>query len=536
MKLSISDYKKILKFYKLSIPKKSKNIKKKADKIIAKKFCSCIKKVQQKFKKEGIAIGICTNSVINKKGYKRGKFRCKKRRTVKLQKGGRKKTRKKRGGAPKFLCGPDIDFVPEVHFNELESIFDKLKEDTTDTILEEIVDELPSIRRDKKSGKCIGCKKLIDELVKNTMPSFVGGKILPIKNDDIIWLQQFTGVHKGGMCTIMGGRRNKKTRKKGGAKTFSFLDDLRPLLRGNWGVVYVRKDFESLIFPEPKNETIAYKMHPDFFRLSSSNLINKYRGIPLSYSEDIVNPENGKKEPRVLSWKLIKNGRMKIKSSNDTDAPFFKYVEPKQTEQGGGRRRKKKTRKKRGGEYYDDEGYCVMYEKDEFVGKNGEHLQKQKYKIYIDGKKKWMTWEEYLAEERRINEINLKSQQCQQQTMMNTISEEDDISAPCIVIYPITGKKFVRFKGVKDGGKRHKKKTRRKRGSMKKSSNNNNTKKSNKPNLKVDTKVKENLKDTIAYSPHNQQKLENPLVRKNEGNLPVTTVIADASDKDPFRY
>ena len=99
MKLSTKDYKKILKFYKLSIPEKTKNIKKKADKIIAEKFCSCIKKVQQKFKEEGIAIGICTNSVINKKGYKRGKFKCKKRRTINLHKGGkrRKKTRKKRG-------------------------------------------------------------------------------------------------------------------------------------------------------------------------------------------------------------------------------------------------------------------------------------------------------------------------------------------------------------------------------------------------------------------------------------------------------
>ena len=110
MKLSTSDYKKILKFYKLSIPKKSKNIKKKADKIIAKKFCSCIKKVQQKFKKEGIAIGICTKSVITRKGYKRGKFRCKKRRTVKLQKGGRRKTRKKRGG--------DLE-LKQIHVNDL---------------------------------------------------------------------------------------------------------------------------------------------------------------------------------------------------------------------------------------------------------------------------------------------------------------------------------------------------------------------------------------------------------------------------------
>ena len=120
------------------------------------------------------------------------------------------------GGAPKFLCGPDKDFVPAAHFARLESIFDKLKEDTTGTALEDIVDKLPSIRKDK--GKCYGCKKLIDELVKNTMPSFVGPKILPIKNDDILWLQQFTGVHKGGMCTIMGGRRKKKTRKKRGGE------------------------------------------------------------------------------------------------------------------------------------------------------------------------------------------------------------------------------------------------------------------------------------------------------------------------------
>ena len=46
------------------------------------------------------------------------------------------------------------------------------------------------------------------------MPSFVGPKILPIENDDILWLQQFTGVHKGRMCTIMGGRRKKKTRRR----------------------------------------------------------------------------------------------------------------------------------------------------------------------------------------------------------------------------------------------------------------------------------------------------------------------------------
>ena len=106
MNLSPKDYRKILKFYKLSIPKKVSNLRKKGDKIIAKKFCSCIKKVRTKFKKEGIAIGICTKSVITRKGIKRGKFNCKKRRSVKLFKGGskrctKKKTRRKRGGGKK---------------------------------------------------------------------------------------------------------------------------------------------------------------------------------------------------------------------------------------------------------------------------------------------------------------------------------------------------------------------------------------------------------------------------------------------------
>ena len=95
IRLTVTDYKKILTFYKLSIPKTYKKIKKKAEKIISKKFCSCIKKVQEKFKKEGIAIGICTKSVVNGKGYKRGKFTCKKKRTIKLYKGGRKRRTKK---------------------------------------------------------------------------------------------------------------------------------------------------------------------------------------------------------------------------------------------------------------------------------------------------------------------------------------------------------------------------------------------------------------------------------------------------------
>ena len=109
MNLSPKDYRKILKFYKLSIPKKVSNLRKKGDKIIAKKFCSCIKKVRKKFKKEGIAIGICTKSVITRKGIKRGSFNCKSKTSIDLYKGGskrstKKKTRKKRGAGGVFSC------------------------------------------------------------------------------------------------------------------------------------------------------------------------------------------------------------------------------------------------------------------------------------------------------------------------------------------------------------------------------------------------------------------------------------------------
>lgn len=98
--LTHKDYKKILKFYKRKVPKTRKKIKKAAKKILVKKFCSCIQKVQKKTKsKKYSPIGICTKSVIQDKGFKRGKFKCKKRRSIKLHKGGkrRRRTRKKKG-------------------------------------------------------------------------------------------------------------------------------------------------------------------------------------------------------------------------------------------------------------------------------------------------------------------------------------------------------------------------------------------------------------------------------------------------------
>ena len=229
-----------------------------------------------------------------KKKTQKKKRRKKKTRGRKKRKGSRKKrkkrkksTRRRKGGAPKFLCGPDIDFVPEVHFNELESILDKLKEDTAGTALEEIVDELPSIKRDKKSGKCIGCKKLIDELVKNTMPSFVGPKILPIETDKILWLQQFTGVHKSGMCAVMGGRNKKKTRRrKGGVILGRKLEELE--VGKEYYVLYLGNGHYTKFEEMEEIETGAGKMKKYKFRLRDPSF--RWPSGVLTITKELVDP------------------------------------------------------------------------------------------------------------------------------------------------------------------------------------------------------------------------------------------------------
>lgn len=88
--LTINDYKHILEFYKKPLPKSKRILKLQAEKIIASKLCRCIKKVDKN--NESRAIGICTRTVINNKGYSRGKFTCKTKKTIKLFK--KNKTRK----------------------------------------------------------------------------------------------------------------------------------------------------------------------------------------------------------------------------------------------------------------------------------------------------------------------------------------------------------------------------------------------------------------------------------------------------------
>jgi len=83
--LEPNDYRQILRFYKERIPKTKRNIKKKAESIISAKLCRCIKKVENKYNsEEGKAIGICTKTIINQKGYVRGSFKCKKKSRIKL--------------------------------------------------------------------------------------------------------------------------------------------------------------------------------------------------------------------------------------------------------------------------------------------------------------------------------------------------------------------------------------------------------------------------------------------------------------------
>jgi hypothetical protein len=76
--ISKKDYIKILEYYNISIPNNNKNIKEKAEIILANKLCGCIKKIGTSIENEPKSIGICTKTIFNKRNMKRGKFTCKK--------------------------------------------------------------------------------------------------------------------------------------------------------------------------------------------------------------------------------------------------------------------------------------------------------------------------------------------------------------------------------------------------------------------------------------------------------------------------
>ena len=82
--LNRNDYKQILEYYDMNIPRSNRLIKIAAEDILSKKLCRCIKKVD--IKNEGRSIAICTKSIFKRKGLTRGKFKCKGKPSVKFNK------------------------------------------------------------------------------------------------------------------------------------------------------------------------------------------------------------------------------------------------------------------------------------------------------------------------------------------------------------------------------------------------------------------------------------------------------------------
>ena len=82
-KLTQNDYKKILSYYNISPPNTTVKMKKTAQKILSEKLCRCIKKIPGNEKKN---ITICTKSIFQRKNLKRGKFSCKTKKRLHLEK------------------------------------------------------------------------------------------------------------------------------------------------------------------------------------------------------------------------------------------------------------------------------------------------------------------------------------------------------------------------------------------------------------------------------------------------------------------
>jgi hypothetical protein len=83
--ISKKDYIKILNYYNISIPKNNKNLKNKAEEILANKLCRCIKKVGSNDNNEAKSIGICTKTIFNKRNMKRSIFTCKKNKKQRVK-------------------------------------------------------------------------------------------------------------------------------------------------------------------------------------------------------------------------------------------------------------------------------------------------------------------------------------------------------------------------------------------------------------------------------------------------------------------
>ena len=87
MKLTATNYEKILKHYKKKIPKTLKKKREKTETLLSKKMCSCVKKVKgyernskkRKPLQERSKIAICNKSIFRNRGIKYNRITCKKK-------------------------------------------------------------------------------------------------------------------------------------------------------------------------------------------------------------------------------------------------------------------------------------------------------------------------------------------------------------------------------------------------------------------------------------------------------------------------
>jgi len=87
MYLSNKDYLDILHYYKIKTTNlNKKQIKSRAENILAGKLCRCIKKNVDYPKNESKAIAICNNSILKKKGIIGSNLKCKGKAKITLSK------------------------------------------------------------------------------------------------------------------------------------------------------------------------------------------------------------------------------------------------------------------------------------------------------------------------------------------------------------------------------------------------------------------------------------------------------------------
>ncbi len=86
MSLSEKDHELIIQHYGKVIPRTKRGKKSKAERLVAQKLCSCIKKITKKSRKKPVrsrAIGICSYSVVKNRGMKHHGFTCSKKSKIK---------------------------------------------------------------------------------------------------------------------------------------------------------------------------------------------------------------------------------------------------------------------------------------------------------------------------------------------------------------------------------------------------------------------------------------------------------------------